>query len=331
MNGMLPYLLLGVLGVMSLGGMAFAFVGIGAEKTKKRMAAVARPSSSVRLPRGAAGADNAGGQQRRKNVQAMLKELEQQSAQVKKRPTLRRRLEQAGLEIGIRDYWIASAVTGIVAALGAFISGAPLYAVPLAGFACGLGLPRWVLQFLKYRREKAFTREFAPAIDAIVRSVKSGLPVNEALKLVSTESGEPVASEFKMLVEGLKLGVTMEDGLKRMYERMPTPEVNFLGIVLSIQAKSGGNLSEALSNLAGVLRDRKRLANKIKAMSSEAKTGAMIIGSLPPGVALMVYLSTPDYIMPLFTTDMGNLMLLGCGIWMSSGVFVMAKMVAFKY
>jgi tight adherence protein B len=123
----------------------------------------------------------------------------------------------------------------------------------------------------------------------------------------------------------------MEDGLKRMYERMPTAEVNFLGIVLSIQAKSGGNLSEALSNLAGVLRDRKRLVNKIKAMSSEAKAGAMIIGSLPPGVALLVYLSTPDYIMPLFTTDMGNIMLLGCGVWMSTGVAVMAKMVAFKY
>jgi tight adherence protein B len=327
MNGMLSYILLGVLGVLTMGGMVFAFAGMGAEKTKKRMAAVAKPSVALRLSRG----NSDPGQQRRKNVQVMLKEMEQQNAQAKKRPTLRRRIEQAGLDIGTRDFWIASAVAGIVAVMGAFVSGAPLYAVPLAGFSCGLGLPRWVLYLLKMRREKAFTREFAPAIDAIVRSVKSGLPVNEALKIVSTEIGEPVAGEFKLLVEGLKLGVTMEDGLKRMYERMPTPEVNFLGIVLSIQQKSGGNLSEALSNLAGVLRDRKRLQQKILAMSSEAKTGAMIIGSLPPGVALMVYISTPDYIMPLFSTPIGNLMLLGCGVWMTSGVLVMVKMVRFKY
>jgi tight adherence protein B len=328
MNGTYAYILLSVLGLLAIGGMAFAFAGMEAEKTRKRMAAVSKPSVALRgVSRGGLDA----GQQRRKNMQAMLMELEKQASKAKKRPTLRRQIEQAGLEIGIRDFGIASAVAGLIAAMGAFISGAPLYAVPLAGFGCGLGLPRWALQLLKMRREKAFTREFAPAIDAIVRSVKSGLPVNEALKLVSTESGEPVAGEFMRLVEGLKLGVTMEDGLKRMYERMPTPEVNFLGIVLTIQAKSGGNLSEALSNLSAVLRDRKRLQNKIKAMSSEAKTGAMIIGSLPPGVAMMVYLSTPDYIMPLFTTDMGNLMLLGCAVWMSAGVLVMAKMVRFKY
>lgn len=327
MNGLLAYIVIGVLGVLSVGGTVFAFAGMSAERTRKRMAAVAKPTASLRVSRGGLDA----GQQRRKNVQAMLKELEQQSAKAKKRPSLRRQIEQAGLEIGVRDYWIASAVAGVVAAMGAFISGAPLYAVPLAAFGGGIGLPRWFLGFLKMRREKAFTREFAPAIDTIVRSVKSGLPVNEALKVVSTEIGEPVAGEFKLLVESLKLGVTMEDGLKRMYERMPTPEVNFLGIVLSIQSKSGGNLSEALSNLAGVLRDRKRLQNKIKAMSSEAKAGAMIIGSLPPGVAVMVYISTPDYIMPMFTTNMGNLMLIGCVLWMATGVLVMVKMVGFKY
>jgi tight adherence protein B len=188
-----------------------------------------------------------------------------------------------------------------------------------------------VLAFLKGQREKAFTREFAPAIDTIVRSVKSGLPVNEALKLVSTEIPEPVAGEFKLLVESLKVGVTMEDGLKRMYERVPTPEVNFLGIVMTIQQKSGGNLSEALTNLSGVLRDRKRLQGKIRAMSSEAKAGASIIGSLPPGVMTLIYVSTPTYIQPMFTVELGNLMLLGCAVWMAIGVLVMKKMVSFKY
>ena len=152
----------------------------------------------------------------------------------------------------------------------------------MAAFAGGFGLPRWTLKVLKNWREKAFTREFATAIDIIVRSVKSGLPVNEALKVASTEVPHPVGGEFNLLLENLKVGLTMEQALKRMYERMPTAEVNFFAIVMSIQQKSGGNLSEALTNLTGVLRDRKRLAGKIKAMSSEAKAGALIIGSLPP-------------------------------------------------
>ena len=240
-------------------------------------------------------------------------------------------IEQAGLSISIKTFWIASGIAGAVAGIGAFVAVHALYAVPLAGFAFAFGVPRWVLGFLKSRREHAFTREFALAIDTIVRSVKSGLPVNEALKLVATEMPEPVRGEFRALVEGLKVGVGMEEGLKRMYERMPTAEVNFFGIVMSIQQKSGGNLSEALGNLSGVLRDRKRLQGKIRAMSSEAKSGALIIGSLPPGVCVMIYIMSPNYIAPMFTTQLGNLMLLGCGVWMGFGVLVMKKMVSFKY
>jgi len=327
MTGMVPYLILGMLGVMVLGGMVFAFAGMGGEKARKRVAAVAQPNASGRSLKGNTDAN----QQRRKNVQVMLKELEKQNAQKKRRPSLRRRIEQAGLSITPRTYWIASLITGAGAGFGTFFSGAPLYAVPLAAFAFALGLPRWVLAFLKSRRENAFTREFASAIDTIVRSVKSGLPVNEALKVVSTEISEPVCGEFKLLVESLKVGVTMEDGLKRMYERMPTAEVNFLGIVMTIQQKSGGNLSEALTNLSGVLRDRKRLQGKIKAMSSEAKAGASIIGSLPPGVMAMITISTPDYMSPMFHVEFGQLMLGGCAVWMSLGIFVMKKMVSFKY
>jgi tight adherence protein B len=222
-------------------------------------------------------------------------------------------------------------VAGVAAAIGTFLTVSAVYAAPLAGFACAFGLPRWVLAILKGRREKAFTREFAPAIDTIVRSVKTGLPVNEALKLVAAEMPQPVGGEFRLLIESLKVGVTMEDGLKRMYERMPTAEVNFFGIVMAIQQRSGGNLSEALGNLAGVLRDRKRLQGKIRSMSAEAKAGAMIIGSLPPGVMAMVYITTPDYIKPLLTVELGNLMLIGCAVWMAIGIIVMKAMVNFKY
>ncbi len=320
-------IMVGLLLVVALGGVAFAFVGADGDKTKKRMAAVAKPTASARVLKGASDTN----QQRRKNVQAMLKELEKQQVQKKNRPTLRRRIEQAGLTISVRTFWILSCVAGLIGGVGALVAVKALYAAPLAGFALALGLPRWILAFLKARREKAFTRELAPAIDTIVRSVKSGLPVNEALKLVGSEIPEPVAGEFRLLTEGLKVGVTMDEGLKRMYERMPTPEVNFFGTVMAIQQKSGGNLSEALGNLAGVLRDRKRLQGKIRAMSSEAKTGAMIIGSLPPGVMTLIYVSTPDYIMPLFQIKLGNLMLMGCVVWMSLGVLVMKKMISFKY
>ena len=133
------------------------------------------------------------------------------------------------------------------------------------------------------------------------------------------------------MVESLKVGVTLEQATKRMMESMPTPEVGFFAIVMTIQTKSGGNLSEALSNLALVLRDRKRLQGKIKAMSSEAKASAMIIGSLPPAVMGIVYITTPDYIARLFTEKAGNLMLAGCAIWMSVGIMVMRKMINFKH
>jgi tight adherence protein B len=207
----------------------------------------------------------------------------------------------------------------------------PLIACVLAAIGIGLGIPRWALTFLRNRRLKKFTVEFANAIDVIVRSIKSGLPTNEALKIVAKEAPAPVGPEFTTLCDGLKIGVTLEQGLKRMYERIPTSEVNFFAIVMTVQQKSGGNLSEALGNLAGVLRDRKRLLGKIKAMSSEAKASAMIIGSLPPGVMALVYMSTPDYIKALFTERMGNLMLMGCVVWMACGVFVMSKMISFKH
>lgn len=328
MNGTMLFVVLAALIACSLGGLVFAFADVG-NPAKKRVQQIGKPLGQARILKGGNNPD--ANQQRRKNVQTMLKELEKQNAQKNKRPSLRRRIEQAGLTIDIRTFWALSAASGLVATVLTLYMVSIIWIAPLAGFAFTLGFPRWVLAFLKARREKQFTNEFAPAIETIVRSVKSGLPVNEALKVVSTEIPEPVAGEFKNLVESLKVGVTMEDGLKRMHERMPTPEVNFFAIVMTIQTKTGGNLSEALGNLATVLRDRKRMQAKIKAMSSEAKAGASIIGSLPPGVAALIWFSTPNYIAPMFNTQMGNLMLIGCGVWMACGIAVMKKMVSFKF
>lgn len=326
MGGTLVFILTALLFFGAIGGVAFVFTGESGA-SKKRMASVSRPTAGGLNARIAA--DNS--QQKRKNVQALLKDLEKQQADKKQRPSLRKRIEQAGLKITPRTFWTICGGAALATAAVCLVTHQPLIATALAPFVVGLGLPRWMLSYLRKRRVKKFTGEFANAIDVIVRSVKSGLPTNEALKIVAKESPDPVGPEFTELCESMKVGVTLEQGLKKMYDHMPTPEVSFFWIVMSIQLKSGGNLSEALSNLANVLRDRKRLQGKIRAMSSEAKASAMIIGSLPPAVMGMVWLSTPDYIDSLFTERMGNIMLLGCLVWMGVGIAVMQKMISFKH
>lgn len=311
--------------VLAVGAAGLAFAG-NSGASRKRLASASGGPVAI-----ASGRNSSDGTQRRKNVTALLKDLEKQQAEQKKRVTLRRRLEWAGLTIEPRSYWILSATVALVAVSVCLLTHQSPIATLLVAVPMGLGLPRWILSFLKNRREKAFTAEFANAIDVIVRSVKSGLPTNEALKIVAREIPDPVGSEFNKLNEGLKVGVTLDQGLKKMFDNMPTPEVSFFGIVMTIQQKSGGNLSEALSNLAFVLRDRKRLQGKIRAMSSEAKASAMIIGSLPPVVMGLVYMTSPQYIRLLFTERMGNIMLAGCVVWMGIGIMVMKKMISFKH
>ena len=313
--------------VLAFGGAAFAFVG-GDERTAKRITAIAKTQTG-RSPKAQAEAAS----QKRKNVSALLKDLEKNQAAAKKdKPSLRRRLEQAGFpNTQPRTFWILCGGLALGVAALCLLTRQSWLVMGLGGFGIGLGLPRWILRFLTNRRRKKFTASFAGAIDVIVRSVRSGLPSNEALRIVARESPDPVGSEFNRLVEGLKVGVTLDQGLKKMHESMPTSEVAFFAIVMTIQSKSGGNLSEALGNLAAVLRDRKRLEGKIKAMSSEAKASAGIIGSLPPVVMGIVWLTTPAYINLLFTERVGNLMLLGCGIWMGAGIMVMRGMINFKH
>lgn len=316
---------------LAVGGAAFAFIGAGdSAKTSKRVASVSRGSGrSTGKPTGDTGGES--NAKRRKQVQETLKEIERKQEAVKARPTLGAMLEQADWNIDARMFHMITAGVAAVTIGTFFLLGYAWYVALGVGFAVGLGLPRWLLNFTINRRKKAFTKEFANAIDVIVRGVKAGLPLNECLKIIANETPEPVGPEFRQIVEGLKVGVPLEDGLKRMYDRMPIPEVNFFQIVLTIQQKTGGNLSEALGNLSGVLRDRKRLHGKIQALSSEAKSSAGIIGSLPIVVMGLVYLTTPDYIALLFTERFGNFLLLCCAAWMSIGIFVMKKMISFKY
>jgi len=313
---------------LAVGGVAFAFIGAGdTGKANKRVAALSKGG------KGGKGGDATGDStaKRRRQVQETLKEIERKQAQVNAKPTLTAMLQQADWSMDPRRFMIMTGVLGVIAVVAFFLMGYEWFVALGAGGVVGVGLPRWFLGFAIGRRKKAFLREFANAIDVIVRGVKSGLPLNECLKIIAQEASEPVGPEFRNIVEGLKIGVTLEDGLRRMYERMPVAEVNFFQIVLTIQQKTGGNLSEALGNLSGVLRDRKRLQAKIQALSSEAKASAGIIGSLPIIVATLVYLTTPDYIALLFTERFGNFLLLCTGMWMSMGILVMKKMINFKF
>ncbi|GAB4540823.1 MAG: type II secretion system F family protein [Parvularculaceae bacterium] len=268
---------------------------------------------------------------RRKQVQETLKELEAKQKAKQKKLSLRKKLERAGLSMSPKTFYIFSGVIGVIAFLAGLVTGQAMIVALGMGFAGGLGLPRWVVSMLTKRRQKKFLDEFSNAIDVIVRGVKSGLPVNDSLRIIAKEAASPVREEFEEFVESIRIGVSMEQALERMFDRMPLPEVNFFSIVLLLQKSAGGNLSEALGNLASVLRSRKSMKGKIEAMSSEAKASAGIIGALPFLLAGMLFLLAPDYIGVMFTTPLGKLMLAGALGWMGIGVMVMRGMINFKF
>lgn len=270
---------------------------------------------------------------RRKSIQDSLKELDdrQKTRDSKiRKPPLKMQLRQAGMSITVERFHIMSVVSGVLFTLVVFVLGAPLIVLPGALAVGILGLPRWFVAFKRKRRVKAFLNEFPNALDVIVRAVKSGLPINDGIRLIASEAREPVKTEFRRIVEAQQMGMSTPEACMRMGETMPCPEANFFGIVIQIQAQAGGNLSEALSNLSRVLRNRKKMKAKVQALSMEAKASAVIIGALPFIVAFMVYVTSPTYIMPLFTTSIGHLILGVSGIWMLMGILVMRKMINFE-
>lgn len=318
-----------VLGFVTIAGLGFVFAGGDgqAQKTAKRAQAIAergRAGKGQSLQRGNVKEEPG---QRRKQILKSLKDQDRQ--QRKATATLTSKMQQAGLGASLKPFWIASGVAGAIGLLFPLVLGHPLLGLG-AGFILGLGLPRWVVGFLAKRRCAKFSLHFADAIDIIVRGIKSGLPVHDCLKIISKESPEPVNSEFARLVENVGMGVSMDQALEKMFERMPTPELRFFTIVLAIQQKTGGNLAEALGNLSGVLRGRRMMREKIKALSSEALASAFIIGSLPPAVVALISITTPAYMALMFTDRRGNLMLLVAAFLMAIGIWVMKKMMAFK-
>ncbi len=320
-------LALAFLATITVGGVAWVFLYpmlSGERKAGHRRASVAKAE-----PAAARQADK-NQRSRREQVEGSLKDLEARRQKESKIP-LSRRLTQAGLNWTPQKFMIISGVLAAASFAIAMVAGGGLLAAVGLAFAAGFGLPRWALSFLKKRREKAFLKGLPDAVDVIVRGIKAGLPLFESIKVVAADAPEPLRGEFLAIIETQAIGMPLGDACQRLFERMPVPEANFFGIVIAIQQKSGGNLSEALGNLSKVLRDRKKMAEKIQAMSMEAKASAGIIGSLPPIVMLLVYLSTPSYIELLWINSTGQLMLVGCVIWMSIGVFVMKRMINFDF
>lgn len=325
---MLP-IIAAILAFITIGGLGWAFVGGGdsSEQAVKRAQGFSAPKQAAQAAARKAAASTP--EARRKQIMDQLQQAER--LERKARVNLPAKLKQAGLSMKPATFWILSVVLGVIAFLLPTLFGLNIFIALGLGLALGLGVPRWIVGFLGKARCKKFSSHFADAVDVIVRGIKSGLPVHDCFKIIARESPAPLGPEFQKLVEGLGVGLTLQQALDKMYERMPTPELKFFAIVIGIQQKTGGNLAEALGNLSTVLRARKMMGEKIKALSSEATASAGIIGSLPPAVMILVSITTPAYMGKMFTDPRGQFMLVIAILMMALGIFVMKRMISFKF
>ncbi len=317
---------------VSAAGLAYAFLFTRLSEEARRDKRIKSVNTRNIAQQAATQAKMTDASKRRKSVQESVKELEaKQKQSARDRLTLKKILQQAGMNITVPQFFMFSFVFGVLFAFVALLLGAGLY-MSLAALAVGtFGVPRWFVGRRRKKRLNKFIEEFPNAVDVIVRGVKAGLPLNDCMAMVGQEAKEPVASEFRKIIEVQQFGVPVSEAVTKLYDNVPLAEANFFGIVVSIQQSAGGNLSEALGNLSGVLRDRKKMKAKIQAMSAEAKASGMIIGALPVVVGVLVYFTTPDYIKILFTDPTGNLILGASAIWMGAGIFVMKKMISFDF
>ena len=328
-------IVMAVLAAVSVGGIAYVFLFDSIEsekKTERRLQRVQRADTDSSSKRGKRDKANEAGN-RRKVVADSLEKLDERNKDRNAavlNPPMDTKLVQAGVSMSIGKFYMVSALVGLGAAFVAFVAPVPIFLVPAALIVCGLGLPRmWVARKRK-KRMKAYLAEFPNSLDVIVRAIRSGLPVNDAIRLIASEAKEPVRSEFQRLVENQQMGMATADAIVKMYERVPLQEVNFFGIVIAIQAKAGGNLSEALGNLSNVLRSRKQMKEKVGALSMEAKASGAIIAALPFVVATLITVMDRTFLLPLIERTTGNIMLgIAAGL-MVVGTFIMKRMCTFE-
>jgi tight adherence protein B len=307
---------------LAIGGVSFAFLG-GDDAATKRLSAVSK-SGGRKLSD--AGADRAA---KKKQIAETVAELEKKGR--RKRVDLQTRIEQAGWTI--RKWPFLSIFFGIalVAGLVTYLRWrSPVISAMLA-IAIAFGLPNLVIARRRAARIKKFVDNLPDALDIIVRGVRAGLPVNDTLRIIANEAREPVKSEFRRVIEQQALGISVPEALQKLAMRVPATETNFFAIVIEIQSKAGGNLSEAVGNLSKTVRERKKMRAKIGAMSMEALASAAIIGAVPFLVTAALYASSPAYIGLLFTTNHGRIVTLIGLSWMAIGGFVMKKMISFDF
>jgi len=318
-----------VLGMVGLGALALAFVPslIGSSRADKRMKAL---QGDIQANRRAAETVRTR-EDRRKQIQQTLRVQNETLGKAKRRVPLQDQIYQAGMKIKARAWITNLVIVGAVITVICFFLQVPIYLCPVFGTAVGYLGGRFWLGRKRKKHQNAYLDELPNAVEAIVRGVKSGLPLNDSMRLVSKEAKEPIKSEFARVIDQQALGKSTTEAIQMLFERMPLPEVNFFVVVISVQQQAGGNLSEALGNLSKVMRNRKKMKQKIKAMSSEAKASAGIIGSLPFIVAILVTLTTPSYMVPLFTTQIGLIWLGIAVILMSIGGFMMNRMIQFDF
>ncbi len=319
-----PALLLAFSAALSLGLLALVFSGPSTAKAKSRR------MDSLKARHSGVGEGAAQVHMRRALTQRDTK-LDTYATRLLPKPELlRQRLARTGRSWTLGQYSLACAGVAAVVLTLLLIKGAPFLMALLVAAAAGLGLPHKVISFLINRRINQFTSRFPDAIELLVRGLRSGLPITETLGVVGNEVPGPVGVEFRLIGDRIKIGRTMDAALQETADRLGTPEFQFFTITLAIQRETGGNLAETLANLADVLRKRSQMKLKIKAMSSESKASAYIVGALPFLVFLAVYALNPEYVMGFFTQT--RLMIAGaCGLtWMGIGAFIMAKMVNFE-
>lgn len=311
----------GFIVVLALLALAFAGPNVGKATTRRLSVVKFRHSDS---------ADARVEQQMRKAVAARRPLVFTDGQSMSRADRLRLRIQQTGKKWTMQQYLYASGGIAFVIMAMLWLKGAPLYLALFGGLLLGAGLPHIVVSFLIGKRLKNFTSNFPDAIELLVRGLKSGLPVSETLSVVAKEIPGTVGEEFKMVTEKIKIGKSMEDALQDTADRLGTAEFQFFVITLAIQRETGGNLAETLANLADVLRKRSQMKLKIKAMSSESKASAYIVGSLPFFVFGMVWTVNPQYLAGFFYEQ--RLIVAGLigMVWMSIGAFIMAKMVNFE-
>ncbi len=293
-------LAIGVLAALAVGGVAYALAYpyiAGTRRAEQRTKALVGQSPRGNAARQAAAASQTN---RREKIATSLRDIENRQKELTAL-TLERRLLQAGLDWDKRKFYLVSVIMGLATALAMLMATNNPLGAAIGLFVGLFGLPRFMLNYLKKRRIKRFIDELPNAMDVIVRGIRSGLPLNDCMRMIANEAREPLKSEFRVIMEATTLGMPIGEAIMKLYERVPVPEANFFAIVINIQQKSGGNLSEVLNNLSKVIRDRKRMRGKISAMSMEAKASAAIIGSLPIVVGALVYATSPTYISLLWT------------------------------